>query len=116
MDKKIAMISKRGFASRNPECLPEVRRSKSSKDITHWLSRRDFLQWVGAITALLGSEACMPEPLHKILPYSKAPEEIIPGMPNWYATTVVMGGAATGLLLKATRDVRPKSKAILPSR
>ena len=92
----------RGFASKDGSTLPDgAEPDIVSKTSPHWLSRRDFLQWMGAITTLLSSEACMREPLHKILPYSKAPEEVIPGKPNWYATTVMMGGAATGLLVES---------------
>ncbi len=73
-------------------------------------SRRGFLQVMGASLALAGL-ATVPgcrRPDHKILAYAKdVPEEVIPGKPLYYATSMPMpGGGAEGLLIE-THEGRP---------
>jgi molybdopterin-containing oxidoreductase family iron-sulfur binding subunit len=73
-------------------------------------SRRTFLQVMGASIALAGA-ATIPgcrRPDHKILSYSKnVPEDIIPGKPLYYATSMPLpGGGAEGLLVE-THTGRP---------
>jgi len=73
-------------------------------------SRRDFLKVMGAGLAIAGA-ATIPgcrRPERKIYPYSqKVPEEIIPGMPLYYATAMAIpGGGAEGLLVE-THTGRP---------
>jgi MoCo/4Fe-4S cofactor protein with predicted Tat translocation signal len=68
-------------------------------------SRRTFLKLMGAGLALAGV-ASMPgcrQPDHKILPYSRTvPEDIIPGRPLFYATSMPLpGGGAEGLLVES---------------
>lgn len=65
------------------------------------LSRRRFLQLMGASLALAGLSACTPQPAEKIVPYVRAPEEIIPGKPLFFATAVLRGGMATGVLVES---------------
>ncbi|CAM3495565.1 Quinol:cytochrome C oxidoreductase [Flavobacterium longum] len=68
-------------------------------------SRRDFLKFVGFSTAAATLAACE-GPVHKSIPYVVQPEEIIPGVPNFYATTVFDGFDFANLLVK-TREGRP---------
>ena len=73
-------------------------------------SRRTFLRLMGASVALAGA-ATIPgcrRPDHTILPYSKnVPEEVIPGKPLYYATSLpIQGGGAEGLLVE-THEGRP---------
>lgn len=73
-------------------------------------SRRDFLKLMGASLALAGA-ATIPgcrRPDHKILSYSRdVPEDIIPGKPLFYATSMPLpGGGAEGLLVE-THEGRP---------
>jgi len=68
------------------------------------MSRRDFLKLSAAAMAFAAA-GCALRPAEKIIPYVKAPEEITPGVANYYATT--LGDAAgTGVLVK-TREGRP---------
>ncbi|MBU0509713.1 TAT-variant-translocated molybdopterin oxidoreductase [bacterium] len=68
------------------------------------MSRRDFLKLSAAAMAF-ATAGCALRPTEKIIPYVKAPEAIIPGVANYYATT--LGDAAgTGVLVK-TREGRP---------
>jgi molybdopterin-containing oxidoreductase family iron-sulfur binding subunit len=69
------------------------------------VSRRDFLKILGAGVAL-GMGACTRPPREKILPYADRPPEVTPGIPAYYATSMVLGGYATGLLV-ASHTGRP---------
>ena len=55
-------------------------------------SRRNFLQLSSASLALAGLTACTKQPLEKIDPYVKQPEEILPGRPLFFATAMPMLG------------------------
>ncbi|MFN7133035.1 MAG: TAT-variant-translocated molybdopterin oxidoreductase, partial [Myxococcales bacterium] len=68
-------------------------------------SRRDFLKLMGLSSAAL-TAACGRAPVQKAIPYLVKPEEIVPGVATWYASTCAACPAACGLLLK-TRDGRP---------
>jgi MoCo/4Fe-4S cofactor protein with predicted Tat translocation signal len=63
--------------------------------------RRDVLKWMAASAALAGLSGCTKMPEQKIVPYVRAPEEIIPGRPLFYATSMTMGGVATGILVES---------------
>ena len=59
------------------------------------LNRRQFLTLMGASLALAGVSGCStrPAPPGEIVPYVRAPEEIVPGRPLFYATVMALGGA-----------------------
>ncbi len=66
--------------------------------------RRDFLKLVGV--GLAGAAAgCGPEPANKLIPYLIAPQDILPGVPYWYASTCRECPAGCGTLVK-TREGR----------
>lgn len=67
------------------------------------LDRRGFLKILGASLALAGLSACArpPTPNEKIVPYVRAPEEIIPGTPLLFASATTEGGFAEGLLVES---------------
>jgi molybdopterin-containing oxidoreductase family iron-sulfur binding subunit len=69
------------------------------------MSRRSFFNLMGASAALAGLAACR-SPDEKIVPFSKAPEETIPGVPMYYATAAAFGGTAYGLVVES-HDGRP---------
>jgi MoCo/4Fe-4S cofactor protein with predicted Tat translocation signal len=69
--------------------------------ITDPVARRTFLKLMGASLALAGVTACTKQPAEKIVPYVKQPEELIPGRPLFYATSMSLGGVATGLLVES---------------
>lgn len=68
-------------------------------------SRRDFLKYVGFSTAAASLAACE-GPVHKSIPYVFQPERIIPGVANYYATTIADGYDFASILVK-TREGRP---------
>ncbi|HMB06970.1 MAG TPA: TAT-variant-translocated molybdopterin oxidoreductase, partial [Isosphaeraceae bacterium] len=85
-----------------PEFQEYLRREfPSSSYWTEPASRRTFLTLMGASLALAGVGGCSSEPAEKIVPYVRAPEEIVPGKPLWYATAVALGGYATGVLVES---------------
>jgi MoCo/4Fe-4S cofactor protein with predicted Tat translocation signal len=67
--------------------------------------RRDFLKLVGFSVAAATLAACE-APVKKAIPYLNKPEEIEPGIANWYASTYVDGGDYCSVLVK-TREGRP---------
>ena len=65
------------------------------------LNRRQVLKLMAASAALSGLTACTKLPTQKIVPYVRAPEEIIPGKPLFYATSMLERGVAIGLLVES---------------
>jgi molybdopterin-containing oxidoreductase family iron-sulfur binding subunit len=65
------------------------------------MSRRAFMKLLGASMALAGLGACTRAPAEKILPYGRHVPELTPGIPLHYATSMVVGGYATGLLVES---------------
>ena len=63
--------------------------------------RRKFLKLMGASLALAGFSACTRQPAETIMPYVRAPEEIVPGKPLFFATAMTLRGVATGLLVES---------------
>jgi len=70
------------------------------------LSRRNFIKVMGASLALAGLSGCVIQPPEKIVPYVTTPEDMLPGKPLYFATSMTLGGIATGLLAKSY-DGRP---------
>src|SRR5215469_5907272 len=56
--------------------------------------RRKFLKLMGASLALAGLSACTRQPTETIVPYVRAPEEVIPGKPLFFATAMPLSGVA----------------------
>ena len=62
-------------------------------------TRRDFLKYVGFSTAAATLAACE-GPVHKSIPYVLQPEQIIPGVADYYATSMFDGFDFANLLVK----------------
>jgi MoCo/4Fe-4S cofactor protein with predicted Tat translocation signal len=65
------------------------------------VSRRNFLQLAAASLGLAGLTACTRQPLERIVPYVKQPEEIVPGKPLHFATAITVGGVAEPVLAES---------------
>ena len=66
------------------------------------LDRRGFVKLLGASLALAGLTSCVrPYEQEKILPYVRAPEELVPGEPIFFATALTHGGFAQGVLAES---------------
>ena len=72
---------------------------------TSQTSRRDFLKYVGFSTAAASLAACE-GPVVKSIPYVVQPEQIVPGVADYYATTIADGHDFASVLVK-TREGRP---------
>lgn len=68
-------------------------------------TRRDFLKYVGFSVAAATVAACE-APVIKSIPYVVKPEEITPGVANYYASTFFDGNDYASILVK-TREGRP---------
>src|SRR4051794_30366006 len=68
--------------------------------------RRDFLKYLGFSTAAAAVAAGCEMPVKKAIPFVNKPEDIVPGVANYYATTYVQGGEAISAVVKV-RDGRP---------
>jgi molybdopterin-containing oxidoreductase family iron-sulfur binding subunit len=74
------------------------------KGASEWVdsvSRRGFLQLMGASLAMAGMTGCTKMPLEPIVPYVRQPEELIPGRPRFYATAVSLSGYASPVLVES---------------
>ena len=68
-------------------------------------SRRDFLKFMGFSLSAATLAACE-TPVTKAIPYVIKPEEVTPGIANWYASSYNRGGGFASILVK-TREGRP---------
>lgn len=68
--------------------------------------RRDFLKYLGFSTVAATLAASCEMPVRKVIPYAIKPEDIVPGVANYYASTFVDGGEYCAVVIK-TRDGRP---------
>ena len=78
---------------------------EGTAEIAETMTRKKFLSLMGASMAMAGLVGCR-KPVEKILPYVSAPEEVIPGIPNYYATSVSMGLNSYGIIVES-HDSRP---------
>ncbi|MCB0717217.1 MAG: TAT-variant-translocated molybdopterin oxidoreductase [Bacteroidetes bacterium] len=88
---------------RDAESLQELARlefAPGAMDAPTESSRRTFLQLMGASMALAGLAGCR-KPYEKILPYARHPEEIIEGVPMYYATAMPFRGSLLGVLVES---------------
>lgn len=65
------------------------------------MDRRAALKLMGASLALAGTTACGRLPQEDLVPYVRRPEEVIPGRPLWFATTLTPDGYGSGVLAKS---------------
>ncbi len=70
------------------------------------VSRRRFLELMGASLALAGLAGCYRPPREHLVPYLDIPENLVPGQPQRYATAMPWQGFARGILVE-THDGRP---------
>src|SRR5690625_4733896 len=72
--------------------------TENASELTDQVSRRSFLRVMGASVALAGLASCR-KPVQKIIPYSRQPEDLVLGEPNFYATGMPFQDTLTGLLV-----------------
>jgi len=74
---------------------------RHASEWTDGVSRRNFLQLMGASLALAGLSACTKQPVEHIVPYVRQPEEIIPGKPLYFASAMPLGAVTRPVLVKS---------------
>ena len=65
------------------------------------VGRRDFVAFTGLSAAIASLQGCIRRPEEKILPYTNAPEYVVPGVALNYATAIINRGESVGLLVKS---------------
>src|SRR5262245_53662247 len=80
------------------EGLPLESEEKSFLQAT--TPRRDFLKYLGFSTTAAAIAASCETPVNKAIPFTNKPEDIVPGVANYYATTFVQEGDAVSILAK----------------
>jgi MoCo/4Fe-4S cofactor protein with predicted Tat translocation signal len=70
-------------------------------ELADGMTRRSFVRLLGASIALAGVGGCFERPRERILPYVSEPPESTPGVARHYATSMTLGGYATGLLVES---------------
>ena len=87
----------------SPE-FQEMLHREFPKGASEWLddvSRRGFLQLMGASLALAGMTGCTKLPVQEIVPYVKQPEQVVPGVPMFFATAFTLSGYTYPLLAES---------------
>ena len=79
-------------------------------------SRRSFLTLMGASVALAGLASCR-RPVENVVPYVIQPEEVTPGVPQYYASTMPFGVSSYGVLVKSNegRPTKIEGNELHPS-
>ncbi|MDP5169108.1 MAG: TAT-variant-translocated molybdopterin oxidoreductase, partial [Bacteroidia bacterium] len=83
--------------------LEDILSDKADEALGMTASRRDFMKVMGFGITAATLAACAEGPVKKAIPYVNKPEDIIPGVANWYASTTPSG---VPVLVK-TREGRP---------
>ena len=78
---------------------------ENATELSDGVSRRNFLQIMGASVALAGLASCR-KPVQKILPYTRQPEHVVPGIPLYYASALPFRGNLSGIVVE-TNEGRP---------
>src|SRR6188474_3061657 len=68
--------------------------------------RRDFLKYLGFSISAATIAASCEIPLKRAIPFVTKPDDLVPGVANYYATSYVQGGDYCSVLVK-TREGRP---------
>lgn len=69
------------------------------------VKRREFLKVLGATTATAGAIGCSQEKVEKLIPYLVSPDQTVPGVSTYYATTCRECCTGCGIIAE-TRDGR----------
>ena len=77
----------------------------SPVETTNGATRRDFLKVLGVTGAATTMVGCSTDKVEKLIPYVTSPDNTVPGVSSYYATTCRECAAGCGLLVE-TRDGR----------
>jgi MoCo/4Fe-4S cofactor protein with predicted Tat translocation signal len=71
-----------------------------ASELPEGITRRDMIMLLGASVSMAGLVACR-RPVEEIVPYVTAPEDVVPGIPRSYATTMPFRRSAYGLIVES---------------
>lgn len=103
LNKDEAFIMEAQDEIQNPSLVEQL----GNKEVTESLesNRRDFLKFLGFGVGAATMAGC-DIPVKRAIPYVIKPDEIVPGVATYYASTFVNGGDYCPILVK-TREGRP---------
>src|SRR4051812_47300657 len=77
---------------------PDSSPSPNADGGTSTVKRREFLKVVGATTAAVAAVGCTSEKVGNLIPYLVSPDQTVPGVSTYYATTCRECAAACGII------------------
>jgi molybdopterin-containing oxidoreductase family iron-sulfur binding subunit len=81
--------------------FPALNAPETDPEMLDPVGRRNFMKLMSASLAFAGLTACTRQPKEFIVPYVRTPQGLVPGKTQFYATTMSLGGVATGLLVES---------------
>ena len=100
--EKNEQLSANEFREDLPSVDPDSGKSLDESGTT----RRDFLKYLGFSTAAAALAASCETPVRKAIPFVNKPQDVVPGVSDYYATTYACEGESIPVLAKV-RDGRP---------
>ncbi len=88
----------------NTEEFQDVLYREFPEGASEWndpVGRRRFLKLMGASLAFAGVASCTSQPVEKLVPFVRQPEELVPGKPLYFASAVTLGGFGSGVLVES---------------
>jgi MoCo/4Fe-4S cofactor protein with predicted Tat translocation signal len=73
---------------------------EGASELPEGMTRREMMMLVGASLSLAGLAGCR-RPAEEIVPFVNAPEDTVPGIPTYYATTMPFGRSAYGVIVES---------------
>ena len=73
---------------------------EGASELNDGVTRREMIQLLGASLSLAGLAGCR-RPVEEIVPYVIAPEDSVPGIPRFYATTMPFRRSAYGVIVES---------------
>jgi molybdopterin-containing oxidoreductase family iron-sulfur binding subunit len=73
---------------------------EGASELPDGVTRRDMMMLLGASLSLAGVAGCR-RPVEEIVPYVNPPEDVIPGVPKHFATTMPFRRSAYGLIVES---------------
>jgi len=76
---------------------------EGASELPEGITRRDMITLLGASMSIAGLAGCdiIRRPVENIVPYVNAPEDIVPGIPRYYATTMPFRRSAYGVIVES---------------
>ena len=76
---------------------------EGASELPEGITRRDMITLLGASISIAGLAGCdiIRRPVENIVPYVNAPEDIVPGIPRYYATTMPFRRSAYGVIVES---------------